>query len=187
MDAVLIVASGKEAADTIAKVLVPRYCQRSVPVTSASAARRTAAERECDLVVINAPLPDEDGEELAVWLADNTAADVLLLAGNELADAVHRLPPGVVALGKPLNRAMLEQTVRILDAARTRLAHLQQENRKLALKLEEARLVGRAKCALIEYRHLTESEAHRLIEKEAMDNRLPRREVAKDILRTFEG
>ena len=45
----------------------------------------------------------------------------------------------------------------------------------------------RAKWLLIERRGMTEAEAHRYIEKEAMDTRLPKREVARDILRTFEG
>ena len=53
--------------------------------------------------------------------------------------------------------------------------------------MEEIRLVDRAKCALIQYLSLTEPMAHRYIEKEAMDRRVSRREVAEGILRTYEG
>ena len=71
------------------------------------------------------------------------------------------------------------QLLRALMAAQARVERMQEENRKLSARLEEARLVGRAKCALIRYRGLTEEEAHRCIEKEAMDTRLPKREVAR--------
>lgn len=90
-------------------------------------------------------------------------------------------------MGRPFQREVFLQLLRAIMAAQTRVERLQEENRKLSARLEEARLVGRAKCALIRYRDLTEEEAHRYIEKEAMDTRLPKREVARDILRTFEG
>ena len=49
------------------------------------------------------------------------------------------------------------------------------------------RLVDRAKCALIQYRQMTEPEAHKYIERQAMDTRQSRRRIAEDILQTFEG
>ena len=43
--------------------------------------------------------------------------------------------------------------------------------------------MDRAKCVLIEYLKMTESEAHRFIEKQAMDMRITKREVAERILK----
>ena len=43
-------------------------------------------------------------------------------------------------------------------------------------------LVDRAKCYLIEKKGYTETDAHRLIEKHAMDTRMSRGEVAQEIL-----
>ena len=48
------------------------------------------------------------------------------------------------------------------------------------------RLIDRAKCVLIQYLTMTEPQAHRYIEKQAMDTRTTRREVAQQILRTYE-
>ena len=39
---------------------------------------------------------------------------------------------------------------------------------------------------LIQYLSMTESQAHRYIEKQAMDMRLPKRAVAESILNTYE-
>ena len=48
-------------------------------------------------------------------------------------------------------------------------------------------MVDRAKCALIQYLGFTEPQAHRYIEKQAMDLRQTRREVAESILKSDES
>ena len=53
-------------------------------------------------------------------------------------------------------------------------------------KIEEIRLVDRAKCMLIQYLSMTESQAHRYIEKQAMDRRVTRGEVARSILGLYD-
>ena len=52
-------------------------------------------------------------------------------------------------------------------------------------KIQEIRLVTRAKWTLIQCLGMSEEEAHRYIEKQAMDNRISRREVAKRGLTTY--
>ena len=48
------------------------------------------------------------------------------------------------------------------------------------------RLVSRAKCCLVEHEQMTEAEAHRYIEKQAMDTRRDRTEIAQEILENYE-
>ena len=52
-------------------------------------------------------------------------------------------------------------------------------------KMEEIRLVNRAKWLLIEQLKMTESDAHRYIEKQAMDRCVSRREIAQNIIRIY--
>lgn len=52
-------------------------------------------------------------------------------------------------------------------------------------KMEEIRTVNRAKWLLIENLKMTEPDAHRYIEKQAMDRCVTKREVAEGILRTY--
>ena len=49
-------------------------------------------------------------------------------------------------------------------------------------KMAQLRVGGRAKCYLFEEKGFTETDAHRLIEKRAMDTRMSRGEVAQEIL-----
>ena len=52
-------------------------------------------------------------------------------------------------------------------------------------KMEEIRIINRAKWLLIEQLKMTENEAHRYIEKQAMDRCVTRRTVAENILSTY--
>lgn len=181
----LMVVGAKPVADKLLALLVPGHFSRGVRAPSAAFARRQATQQPPALVLISAPLPDEAGEALAADLAFSTGADVILLAPPEA--AAPGAADGVVMLEKPVNRQLLLQAVAILAMTRQRAAKLQGENEKLAARLAEARLVGRAKCALVAYRQMTEGQAHRYIEQTAMESRLPKKEVAKDILDMYEG
>ena len=56
------------------------------------------------------------------------------------------------------------------------------ENRRLQKRIEDIRLVDRAKCLLIECCGMSEPEAHSYIEQQAMNRRCPKREVAQGII-----
>ena len=53
-------------------------------------------------------------------------------------------------------------------------------------KIEELRLVNRAKWLLIECLHMTEPDAHRYITRQAMEQRTGKREIAENIIRTYQ-
>ena len=67
------------------------------------------------------------------------------------------------------------------------LDFLKFQNQKLQDKLEEIRLIDRAKCVLIQYLNMTEQQAHRYIEKQSMDLRQSRVVTAESILKTYES
>ena len=130
---------------------------------SGGEARRAAAQDTWPLVVINAPLPDETGLELAMELTGTTLSAVVLLVRAELMSMVYgpATEAGVLVVGKPVIPQVLQQSVQLAAATHNRLQTLSRENEKLHRKLDEIRLVDRAKCLLIERRHLSEAEAHR--------------------------
>ena len=66
------------------------------------------------------------------------------------------------------------------------ISRLKSENERLQEKIAEIRLVDRAKCALIQYADMTEPQAHRYIEKQAMDLRRTRLDIAQSILKAYE-
>jgi len=68
-----------------------------------------------------------------------------------------------------------------------RIARLEEENRRLHEKLSAEKAVGRAKCLLVEHRGFTEAQAHRYIEKMAMDRQETRRSVADELIQEYGG
>jgi len=68
-----------------------------------------------------------------------------------------------------------------------RISQLEAENRRLQEKLRAEKAVGRAKCLLVERRGYTEAQAHRYIEKRAMDQQEKRQDVAAAIIEEYGG
>ena len=64
---------------------------------------------------------------------------------------------------------------------------MEKKNRTLQEKMADIRAVNRAKWLLIEKLGMSESEAHYYIEKRAMDERVPRRELAENIIRSYDN
>ena len=154
-------------------------------VYDASEARRRMLETAYDVILISAPLPDEFGARLAQHAAEHTGAGVLMMVKSEYySDVSEQLTPcGVLTLQKPTSPQMMLQCMELLCATRERLRRMEQKSASIEDKMAEIRLVNRAKWTLIEKRGLTEQEAHRFIEKEAMDRCVPKRVIAEEILR----
>ena len=93
---------------------------------------------------------------------------------------------GVCVMPSPEDEGACELFFGQLTAIRAAYGAVLRENAGLRRKVVEAQAVGRAKCLLVERRKMTEQAAHRFIEKTAMDNRLTRYAVAKDIIKGYE-
>lgn len=188
MERVLIVSDTGTTLNIISRLLKEYSMAPLAAAASGSHCRRLLLETEFDLIIIDTPLPDESGSSIAEYAAETTDAGIILLVrGDMISDVDHSLEEaGVFVLPKPISPDMFYQSVRILAMFRRRLFLLQQENSKLLARLEECRLVGRAKCLLVQHRALTEKEAHRFIEKESMDKRQSRKETAAQILSLYE-
>ena len=150
-------------------------------------ARRRLADTEFDIVLINTPLPDDFGMQLAIDICSTSGAGVLLLVKNDHYNDVYAkvVGYGVIALSKPTSRQMVAQNLRILCATRERMRRMQEKQATVEEKIKEIRLVNRAKWLLIECLRMTEAEAHRYIEKQAMDLRISKREAAENIIKTY--
>ena len=161
------------------------------PVTTAgrvAEARRRLVDSAFDLILVNAPLPDDMGVDFAAEACAESDAGVLLLVRGELYEEIYArvLPSGVIVLAKPTSAQMLSQTLRVLCAIRERLRGVRRQQATVDEKIEELRLVSRAKWLLIECLHMTEQDAHRYITRQAMEQRTGKKEIAEHIIRTYQ-
>lgn len=72
-----------------------------------------------------------------------------------------------------------------LESARERLRQLEKKSISIEEKMAEIRLVNKAKWLLISELHMSEPDAHRYIEKQAMDRCVGRRCISEEIIRTY--
>ena len=178
----LIISGSEKGLDGVIGFL--KTCGCVAVVSSGSEARRMIPHDDYDLILINTPLKDEFGHQLAVKLCESTCSGVILICKADLAEEmVNRTGDyGVCVVSKPMNKQELVKALRIGSAFRHRLLTMQKENNKLRAKLEEMRYVSRAKFLLISEQGMTEEAAHRYIEKSAMDTRRTRKEVSLDFI-----
>ena len=182
---VLIAGKTSEICDSIAGLLIELDCDNISTFTSGAIVRGVDISR-FDSVIISTPLSDEFGLDLVADIAKN---GVVVLAKHEIADEVQKKIrfTGAFVLPRPFNKAMLIQTIKLAEVAHIGMAKLEEENRQLSQQLSDMKIVNRAKSMLMQYLNLTEEQAHRHIQKQAMDLRKTQRAVAEDILKTYQN
>lgn len=157
-------------------------------VDSVAAARRALLERSYDLVIINAPLPDDFGSHLAIDICADSGAGVLILVKSEIYNEVYTkvMEYGVFTLSKPTSSQLFSQFLKILCTTRERMRKLDEKQQTVEDKIAEIRVVNHAKWLLIECLNMTEAEAQKYIEKQAMDARISKRQMAENVIKTYE-
>ena len=182
-----MVSGTQKGADFIAELADGAVICTREHASNGAEARRKLMENDYHIVIVNTPLGDEFGHELAMTAAEKTGTGVVLLVKNELYEELScRMEDyGVLTVAKPVSKQLFHQSLKLVTASVGICARLAEENRKLRQKLTEQTAVARAKCLLIEFAHMTEEQAHKYIEKQAMDSRLSKAEIAAEIVRTY--
>ena len=181
---ILVVSSYEKFSDSVTRALSDgRY--RDVDVRkSASAARRELLEKSYDVAMINMPLSDEPGVDLAIDIATTYPTGVIIVASSEVSEDVAEkvTDDGIIVIAKPASVRIVKRAVRLLCALLDKQKKSEKKVLTLEEKMEEIRIVNRAKWKLIDEEGLSEDEAHRRIGKLAMDKCVSKREVAEEIL-----
>lgn len=184
----LLVSSSEAQAQRISALLTRA---RIVPFDHADSALQALEQFDAggiDGVLIAEPIAGSSGQELALQLKKRHCMAVLLLAAPEHADAVAALleQSGVLVLPNDAPESLIVQTIRLLTAVRIQLEQMQHKTEKLEAKVADIRIINRAKLLLVQHLQMTETEAHKYIEKQAMDTSMRRRTIAENIIRTYE-
>ena len=156
-------------------------------VSSVSSAERAVAERDFDIVIVNSPTADENGIRFAIDTVSNYQTVVLFLArAEQYEQSFDQLAEhGVFLIQKPTSKASLEMASGWLISARERIRKTEKKTLSIEEKMNEIRLVNRAKWLLISELKMTEPDAHRYIEKQAMDRCAPKRRIGEEIIKTY--
>ena len=148
------------------------------------AAVRLAEERRPNLVIMDIKMPGTDGLTAAERIIDQDLSAVLILTAFSGRDLVRRAADaGAMGyLVKPFQKSDLLPAIEVALTRHAELGALKRESADLAERLETRKVVDKAKGRLIDEHGMTEAEAFRHIQKRAMDERRPMREVAARLL-----
>ncbi len=156
-------------------------------VESVMLARRALLFREYDLVIVNSPLLDENGLSFALDISRSQNTSILFLSPQEIFSEVEAKVrgSGIFVLKKPLSLPMMNTAVGWLTTTCDKIRMLEKEKIKVEEKMEEIKIINRAKWILINDLRMTEDEAQRFITKEAMDKCITKKEEASIIINTY--
>ncbi len=185
----VLIVSTSEQFNTLARRSLPGGRVRTVDTKkSASTAWRALLERSYDLVLIHTPLSDELGVDFALEAATKHQGSVVLVLPNQIYEDVTEklIDYGVITFPKPVEYGNLSKGIRLACAIQEKMRDSAKKLTVLERKMEELRVVNRAKILLVQ-KGMTEEEAHDHILKTAMDHGLTKRQVAEEIIDSSGG
>ena len=203
MESVLVVSSDKKSTEYLYDLL--RDEQLSIIESAESISE---IHGHYDLIIIDIPLKSGLGGKTAAELFESTDSKIVLAVPKEREEYFESKSEkyGVFVIAKPVDKYLFRKTMHFFRAMQKTLGGVQKENVRLKKQIDDIRLINRAKYILMEkkqiddirlinrakyilmeYLSMTEAQAHRYLEKQAMDMRVTKAEVAKSILSTYEN
>jgi response regulator NasT len=181
----LLITESQDTAAQFARLLPADRFAPEYNVCSAREAAYVLGESAYDVVVIDDQTVSADGSELASRAAEAGGTNVLLLADESRYEAVSQYGEthGFMTLQSPVNPSLLKQSLGMMATISGHMHELE----SLQAKMDEMRLVNRAKLILVQRFKMSEQDAHRFIEKNAMDRCVKRRTIAQSIIRTYQN
>ncbi len=180
---VLVVSRDSKIISQISAFLVPPLFELTT-TSDFNEARRLATERSFNIIIADSG--DGYDTDFAINLADSYST-ILLLVPNEHFDEIsYRVEGyGILTITKPFEPFYLYNMMKIAIAVQYKVQVLSSQTTKLKVKMEEIKQINRAKMLLMQNMNMSEQEAHRYIEKEAMDRGMKKTAISEEIIKTY--
>ena len=149
-------------------------------------AERKLAQLDPALVVWQCDAPGLPALRQCVRLAESSEAVFLLLVRPGTYEAVWQFvqAAGICVMSWPAPQEVFRQTLRNLLLKKSPRA-MQEKTDQLQSQLQDMKRIQKAKSLLMNQLGMSEADAHRWIEKAAMDRCVKKREIAETIIRMY--
>lgn len=137
-----------------------------------------------DLVLLDIKMPGLDGISAAQRISSETRTAVVILTAFSQRELIERaVEAGAMTyLVKPYQRSDLVAAIETAMARFREHALLEDQVSDLAERLEVRKLIDRAKGRLIDEHKMSENDAFRFLQQQAMSTRRSMAEIANDVL-----
>lgn len=139
-----------------------------------------------DLTILDVMMPDTNGLQAAEIINQERLGPVILLTAYSDVPLIEQASrAGVLAyLVKPYRQQEIQPAVEIAIARYREMRALEGAREDAQDQIETTRLVGRAKRVLMERHNISDQEAYRRLNAQALSTERPLREIAECILLT---
>ena len=180
---VLVVTKDPKTSALIGAMLIAPVFETQI-VSDFNEARRRASERVFNIIIVD--FNEGEGVDFATDISDSSSTILLLAPAANFEQISYKVESyGILTLSSPFDQFYFYNMIKIAIAVQYKVQVLSSQTTKLKEKMEEIRQVNRAKMLLMTNLKMTEQEAHKYIEKEAMDRCIKKTAVAEQIIRTY--
>ena len=143
-----------------------------------------AREKKPDMAVLDIRMPVMTGPEAAHKIHEERPIPIIILSAYSDTRTVEQATRSPVFhyLVKPVDPDDLAPAISVARARFAEWMQARREKATLELKLEERKVLERAKGLLMETRKMTEQEAYRFLQKTSQDKNTPMIDLARKIL-----
>ena len=180
---ILLVSSSKNFSLGISNALMYESYEIEM-IDSIAKAKRKVLDKDFDIIIINSPVIDDFGLDFAIEEAITNVSGILMFVKPEIESEIYykTYQYGILTLTKPSTKSILLQSLRLLCSTIAKREQIYSKPKNINERLEEIKIINTAKLLLIEHLKLTEDEAHKYLEKRAMDFRQSKIKIAKNII-----
>jgi response regulator NasT len=180
---ILLVSSSKNFSLGISNALMYESYEIEM-IDSIAKAKRKVLDKDFDIIIINSPVIDDFGLDFAIEEAITNVSGILMFVKPEVEFEIYykTYQYGILTLTKPSTKSILLQSLRLLCSTIAKREQIYNKPKNINERLEEIKIINTAKLLLIEHMKLTEDEAHKYLEKKAMDFRQSKIKIAKNII-----
>jgi two-component system, response regulator PdtaR len=167
----------KELLEIIGHVVVGPACDGDEAV-------RLATRESPDLAILDIDMPKLSGLDAIDRITRDRPIPIIVLTGHSAPEYVDRAAalPVFNYLNKPAGAAQLVPAIRMATARFQEWSRLHGQVGELNQKMEERKLVERAKGILMQTRGLSEDEAYAMLRRESQKRGRPMIEVARAVV-----
>ncbi len=177
---VLVVTKDKNISSMMNAVMQPPMFELLI-CSDYNEARRILLNRNFNIIIADSG--DGIDTDFAIDVSSTNASIMLLVPGQNYDQISYRVEGyGIMTIPKPFDAFFLYNMIKVAIALQFKIQFLTSQTIKLKDKMEEIKLINRAKLLLVEKKKMTEDQAHHFIEKSAMDRCITKIALAREII-----
>ncbi len=180
---VLVVTKDSKTSSMVRAMLVPPMFDLSI-ASDFNEARRRCIDQFFNIILVD--YCEGEGADFAIDISSSTSAILLLAPMSNFDQISYKVEGyGILTMTNPFDQFYFYNMVKVAIAFQYKMSVLSSQATKLKVKMDEIRIVSRAKMLLMQNLSMTEEQAHHYIEKEAMDRGEKKLNIANGIIRTY--